>query len=73
MTSLSKPCAICEKHLESVWEDWHNLQPDGGCELQIIASFGSKKFDHHIHSTCFSGVVCDECVERIMPRLNPLK
>ena len=55
-------CVCCGKQLESVWgADWVSLQPNGGCEIQIIGSWGSKKFDINPNFTVFKGVVCDEC------------
>jgi len=62
----TKPCILCRKELESVSphdDDWENMQPFYGGEVQFIFSYGSAKFDNNPSSTVFKGVICDQCAE----------
>lgn len=62
----SKPCAICSKMMECAGKDWSSYQPHGGGEIDLIFSYGSKKFDKHMWSTSFVGLICDDCAEKII-------
>jgi hypothetical protein len=57
----TKPCVKCGKRLEPAVDHWKTYQPFQGCEIQIIGSFGSTRFDKNIHNTVFRGVICDDC------------
>lgn len=66
------PCVSCGAGLNSVFSDgeWDTMQPCGGCEVQIIASYGSTKFDDVTTCTKFRGVICDDCVTAMLSRLQ---
>ena len=70
MDDVTKPCAVCAKELESVGGDWKGLQPYGGGELTLTFSFGSRKYDLNPGCTIFAGIICDECSEKMMGRLE---
>lgn len=63
-----KRCILCHRNLLPVFEEdgWKHMQPYGGCEVQIIGSFGSTKFDQSMGSTVYRGVICDGCAEGIV-------
>ena len=66
-----KPCAACDKLLDPATPfGWDSMQPDGGGEIKLIFSYGSDKYDLHPHSTVFKGVICDDCAESMMERLE---
>lgn len=65
----SKPCVFCGRKLRSIFDDWRTYQPDGGGEVQFIFSYGSR-WDTAVETTVFRGVVCDECAEKCMPRME---
>lgn len=68
----TKPCIICDKDLDSAvaTDDWTTWQPSAGGEVQLIFSYGSEKFDLDMNATKFRGVVCDDCAEKIMHKLE---
>lgn len=65
-----KKCVLCSKELEPALDDWETYQPYGGCEIKIIGSFGSTKFDENISSTVFRGVICDDCASKLVPEMD---
>lgn len=67
----TKPCAICDKQLKSIHDNsWEHMQPENGGEINLIFSYGSLKFDDCIGVTKFTGVICDDCAEKIVCRLE---
>lgn len=70
MAMTGKPCIVCGGVLEPIGEDWEYMQPDGGGEVNLIFTYGSRKFDLHIAATIFRGVICDDCAEKMMDRLE---
>jgi len=67
---LVMQCAQCQTKLESACGEGDTMQPYGGCEVQIIAAYGSAKFDDCLLGRKFRGVICDNCLEKILPRLH---
>ena len=66
-----KPCAVCGKMLESAVGDWDSYQPWGGGEVNLVFAFGSRKFDGGgFQSSCFRGLICDECGEKMVGRMD---
>ena len=64
------PCCFCAKGLDCADpQGWASKQPYGGGEIQLIFSFGSFKFDGNIGVTRFTGLICDECAEKMIPLL----
>jgi len=63
-------CVQCQTKLESACGEGDTMQPYGGCEVQIIAAYGSTKFDDCLLGRKFRGVICDACVEEMLPRLQ---
>jgi hypothetical protein len=57
----TKPCMFCGKKLESMFDDWADMQPDGGGEVQIICAFGSKHDQRD--QKPINLVICDTCIE----------
>jgi hypothetical protein len=65
-----KPCVACGKLLEPVFEHWKTYQPDAGCEIKIIGSFGSRKLDNNVDATIFRGVICDDCAVKFTEKMD---
>lgn len=68
-------CAMCDKEMESALPDTpefkDNLyQPYAGCELRIVAAFGSTKLDLSPGCTHFRGVICDECALPLAKKMD---
>jgi len=57
-----RPCCSCKKMLDCLPEigDWSTYQADGGCEIKIVGSYGSR---HDL--TTFRGIICDDCVSEL--------
>ena len=67
----TKPCVICDKPLESIFPgEWDTWQPHKGGEIQLLFSYGSCKFDNHMHGTVYRGVICDDCAEKLVPKMT---
>lgn len=68
---ITRPCTLCDKQLEPALENlgWSNYQPNDGGELQFIFAYGSKKFDNHMGSTVFRGLICDDCAEKYVNKM----
>jgi hypothetical protein len=63
---MNKPCVICNKELCSIIkDDWTTLQPNDGCEITILGTYGSSKFDGYK----LRGIICDECVEELQTKM----
>ena len=70
---MFKPCIICDEKLESVDPDsWESMQPYDGGEVRFIFCYGSKKFDDNFGSTVFRGVICDDCAEKLVNKMEKL-
>ena len=54
----TKPCIICGDELESIFDTWDEMQPNGGGEIKINFDYGSEHDLTQIH-----GVICDSCGE----------
>lgn len=72
MLEDAKPCFVCGRMLEPVMPggNWDSMQPYGGGEVRLIFSYGSVKFDKNYGGTSFRGIVCDDCTEERMDRLD---
>lgn len=68
-----KKCVLCEAELMPVNDDWKYMQPYGGCEIRIIGAYGSAVLDESIESTVRTGVICDSCVEKLLPQMEKMK
>lgn len=70
----TKSCCMCEKELRSAMPggDWATMQPYGGGEIMLHFGYGSTKFDNNFGGTCFNGVICDECTEKMIDRLKDI-
>lgn len=66
----TRPCIICGKEMESAVASWETTQPDGGGEVIFMFSYGSRKFDEFCVGTEFRGVICDECAEKFISRME---
>lgn len=66
----NKPCIICGTELECHTSDWSTYQPCGGGEIQLIFSDGSLKFDLDYNNTVFRGIICDECAEELIVKMD---
>ena len=67
------PCVVCEKHLEAAMSDGvGNRQPYGGGEIRLYFGYGSCKFDDNIWGTSFAGLICDDCAEKFVPKMERL-
>lgn len=66
----TKPCVICGTELECAVGDWDSYQPYNGGEIQLIFGFGSCKFDLEMSNTVFRGIICDDCAEKLVPKMD---
>ena len=57
----TKPCIFCGKKLESMFDTWNGMQPDGGGEVTIDCSFGSRHDQRD--GKPITLVICDTCIE----------
>lgn len=65
-----KPCVICGTELECAVNDWKTYQPHSGGEIQLIFGYGSCKFDWDVSGTMFRGIICDDCSEKLVPKMD---
>lgn len=65
-----KPCVICGTELECAVQDWSTYQPYKGGEIQLIFGFGSCKFDLDMNGTIFRGIICDDCSEKLVEKMD---
>lgn len=65
-----KPCVLCGKELDCAVMDWDSYQPHDGGEIQLIFSYGSGKFDLAMEGTVFRGIICDDCGEKLVPKMD---
>ena len=71
MEELLKPCIVCERLLgQALGLGWATMQPSEGGEVQFIFSYGSKKFDNNSGTTTFRGVICDDCAEEFVDKME---
>jgi hypothetical protein len=56
-----KPCMFCGKKLESVFDNWDDMQPEGGGEVTINCAFGSRHDQRE--GKPITLVICDTCIE----------
>lgn len=66
-----KQCIVCQKELYPIDDDWTHMQPRGGGEVRFTFSFGSVLDD--IPEPKYSGVVCDNCAESVLPYMERIK
>ncbi len=68
---MTKPCIICLKPLaDAADNNFRSFQPHQGGEIQFIFSYGSCKFDNKFPQTRFRGLICDECAEIYVERME---
>lgn len=67
-----KPCIICDVQLyPTFYEDgWKHMQPNGGGEVKFIFAYGSMLDD--LPSAIYSGVICDECANKVIHKMEKL-
>ncbi len=75
MPDDTKPCVICGKPLECALpdNDWSTYQAYGGGEIRLFFAWGSFKFDLNMHGTQFRGLICDECGEKLVPKMDAVE
>lgn len=68
------PCIMCDKVLKGVSSDsiLKSRQPYAGGEIQLIFGYGSTKFDDNIGVTKFAALICDDCAEKLVPKMDRL-
>jgi hypothetical protein len=67
----TKPCCVCGKGLlDAIPNNWETMQPYGGGKIVLSFCYGSLKFDKTVGVTSYIGVICDECAEKFVPRLQ---
>jgi hypothetical protein len=76
-TMASKPkamdrfCLFCNKELGPAFDsDSCHYQPEDGGEVIFSFCFGSAKFDKAIGTTEYHGVICDDCAEGYVSRME---
>ena len=68
----TKPCLFCDKPLECAVNDWSSDQPYGGGNVRFFFHYGSCKFDHRLDGTIYSALICDECAEKYVDKMDEL-
>lgn len=73
----TRPCVFCDKQLEPACypdskEPWKYRQPYEGGEIQLHFAYGSAKFDLWPYTTTFAGLICDDCAEKIVGKMELL-
>ena len=66
MADMTNRCILCDKELELV----RDFQPFGGGEVRFIFSYGSREFDECSGTTNFFGIICDECAENYVGKMD---
>jgi hypothetical protein len=66
-----KPCVICGTELECAVNNWDTYQPHNGGEIQLLFGYGSCKFDLNMNGTVFRGIICDDCSEKLVQKMDP--
>lgn len=65
-----KPCVICGTELECAVDNWDTYQPYKGGEIQLLFGYGSCKFDLNMNGTVFRGIICDDCSEKLVQKMD---
>ena len=74
MVRETKPCIICGCELESAFrDDQTHFQPYKGGEVTFYFHYGSCKFDMNMFGTKFAGIICDDCAEKCIERMEMIK
>lgn len=68
----TKPCLFCNKQLESALPENLPYQPLDGGEIQFMFYYGSCKFDHHLGGTFYKAIICDDCAEKYVDKMEEL-
>ena len=68
----TRPCLLCDKQLECAVNDWETNQAYGGGQIQFIFHYGSCKFDHRLCGTIYTALICDECAEKYVGKMDEL-
>ena len=63
-------CVFCDKELENAVPAGLGYQPCGGGSIMLDFCFGSTKFDKHPGWTEYSGLICDDCAEKIVDKME---
>lgn len=67
----TRPCLFCLKPLEDAADNgFATYQPHGGGEVQFNFAYGSCKFDKNMDRTNYRALVCDECAEDFVGRMQ---
>ena len=60
-------CLFCDRELELV--ENNPFQPYEGGEVNFIFAYGSR-FDLHFDTTEYSGIICDDCAEKFLEKME---
>jgi hypothetical protein len=63
-------CVICGDVLESAVDDSMAYTPYRGGRVVFTFGYGSCKFDLAMGYTRFTGVICDDCAEKCIERME---
>ncbi len=67
----TRPCLFCLKASEDALDkDFSTHQPYGGGEVQFRFAYGSCKFDNKVEGTNYRALICDECAEIYVERMQ---
>ncbi len=69
-TQPTKPCVVCNKQLECAVGKWDSYQPYDGGEICLSFSYGSAKFDLGFNTTVYRGLICDDCAEKLVNKMD---
>ena len=74
VVDFTQPCIICNRHLSSMFGTWRTNQPDGGREIQLTCSYGSR-FDSttNMYGSIYSGLICDGCAEGLIKKMRQIQ
>lgn len=70
---LFTPCILCDKVMdECMPNSFETRQPYAGGEIQFLFGYGSTKFDDNANGTRFVGMICDNCAEKYVEKMDRL-
>ncbi len=66
-------CVVCDKELvEAFPGGLDTYQPYAGGQITLTFAYGSTKFDELCECTNFIGVICDDCGEKLVAKMEQL-
>lgn len=67
---MDRNCVMCDTELRSAMPETLDYQPYSGGYIKLTFCFGSTKFDNNPGYTDFNGFICDDCAEKLVPKME---